>query len=118
MQAKPAYSRTCHPRLYGKPAFIRSDDGAEFTAARIMRGLRDASIGPAFITLGSRWQNGFVESFKGKPCDKLPNREWFSAAVPRPRCSSHAGGSSTTSAGPIAHIAINLPPRSVEPGFR
>src|SRR5690242_17922426 len=41
--------------------------------------------------------------------------------VPQPcggqRCSSNAGGSSTTSAGPIARIAINLLPRSVEPGW-
>ena len=41
----------------------------------------------------------------------------LSAAVPRQRCSSIAGGSSTTSAGRIARIATNLPPRSVEPGW-
>ena len=35
-------------RLYGKPAFVRSDNGAEFTAAKVMRWLRDAAIGPAF----------------------------------------------------------------------
>jgi putative transposase len=64
-------------RLYGKPAFIRSDDGAQFTAARVMRWLRDTSIGPAFITPGSPWQNGFVESFNGKLRDELLNREWF-----------------------------------------
>lgn len=64
-------------RLYGKPALIRSDNGAEFTAARAMRWLRDASIGPAFITPGSPWQNGFVESFNGKLRDELLNREWF-----------------------------------------
>ncbi|KEZ07311.1 integrase [Burkholderia sp. MSh2] len=64
-------------RLYGKPAFIRSDNGAEFTAARVMRWLRDASVGPAFITPGSPWQNGFVESFNGKLRDELLNREWF-----------------------------------------
>ncbi|KEZ00749.1 integrase [Burkholderia sp. MSh2] len=64
-------------RLYGKPAFIRSDNGAEFTAARVMRWLRDASVGPAFITPGNPWQNGFVESFNGKLRDELLNREWF-----------------------------------------
>jgi putative transposase len=42
-----------------------------------MRWLRDASIGPAFITPGSPWQNGFVESFNGKLRDELLNREWF-----------------------------------------
>jgi transposase InsO family protein len=60
-------------RLYGKPAFVRSDNGAKFTATKVMRWLRDAAIGPAFIVPGSPWQNGFVESFNGK----LLNREWF-----------------------------------------
>jgi putative transposase len=64
-------------RLHGKPAYVRSDNGAEFTAANIMRWLRDAAISPAFITPGSPWQNGFVESFNGKLRDELLNREWF-----------------------------------------
>lgn len=64
-------------RLYGKPAYIRSDNGAEFTAAKVMRWLRDQDVGPAFITPGSPWQNGFVESFNGKLRDELLNREWF-----------------------------------------
>ncbi|KIP17064.1 integrase core domain protein [Burkholderia sp. MSHR3999] len=63
--------------LYGKPAFIRSDNGAEFTAAKVIRWLRDAAIGPAFIAPGSPWQNGFVESFNSKLRDELLNREWF-----------------------------------------
>lgn len=62
-------------RLYGKPAFVRSDNGAEYTAAKVMRWLRDAAIGPAFIAPGSPWQNGFVESFNGKLRDELLNRE-------------------------------------------
>ncbi|BEV15766.1 IS3 family transposase [Herbaspirillum sp. DW155] len=64
-------------RLHGKPAYVRSDNGAEFTAAKVMRWLRDASVGPAFIAPGSPWQNGFVESFNGKLRDELLNREWF-----------------------------------------
>lgn len=64
-------------RLYGKPAYIRSDNGAEFTAAKVMRWLRDQAIGPAYIAPGSPWQNGFVESFNGKLRDELLNREWF-----------------------------------------
>ena len=64
-------------RLYGKPAYVRSDNGAEFTAARVMRWLRDQAIGPAFIAPGSPWQNGVVESFNGKLRDELLNREWF-----------------------------------------
>jgi transposase InsO family protein len=51
---------------YGKPKFIRSDQGAEFTAGAVMRWLRDQNVGPLFIAPGSPWQNGFVESFNGK----------------------------------------------------
>lgn len=64
-------------RLYGKPAYVRSDNGAEFTAAKVMRWLRDQAIGPAFIAPGSSWQSGIVESFNGKLRDELLNREWF-----------------------------------------
>jgi putative transposase len=47
-------------RLYGKPAYIRSDNGAEFTAAAVMRWLRDQNVGPAFIAPGSpsKWHRG------------------------------------------------------------
>lgn len=64
-------------RLYGKPQYIRSDDGAEFTAGAVMRWLRDQNVGPAFIAPGKPWQNGFVESFHGKLRDECLNREWF-----------------------------------------
>jgi len=49
-------------RIYGKPAFIRSDYGAEFTATAVMKWLCDQNIRPAYIKPGSPWQNGFVES--------------------------------------------------------
>jgi hypothetical protein len=39
--------------IYGKPAFIRSDNGGEFTATAVMKWLRDQNVGPAYITLGS-----------------------------------------------------------------
>jgi hypothetical protein len=32
--------------------------------------LRDQSVGSAFITLGSPWQNGYVENFCGKRRDE------------------------------------------------
>ena len=38
-------------RLYGKPAFVRSDNGAEFTAAKVMHWLRDAAIGQPSLRL-------------------------------------------------------------------
>ena len=64
-------------RLHGKPQFIRSDNGAEFTAAAVMRWLHDQNVGPAFIPPGKPWHNGFVESFNGKLRDECLNREWF-----------------------------------------
>lgn len=64
-------------RLYGKPAFIRSDQGAEITATRVMKWLRDMNVGPSFIPPGKPWHNGFVESFNGKLRDECLNREWF-----------------------------------------
>lgn len=64
-------------RLYGKPGHIRSDQGAEFTAGRVMKWLRDQNVGPEFIPPGKPWHNGFVESFNGKLRDECLNREWF-----------------------------------------
>ena len=64
-------------KLYGKPRFIRSDNGAEFTAGAVMRWLRDQDVGPVFIVPGRPWQNGYVESFHGKLRDECLNREWF-----------------------------------------
>lgn len=62
-------------RLYGKPDFIRFDNGTEFTATAVMKWLRDQNVGPAYIKPGSPWQNGFVESFNGKLRDECLNRE-------------------------------------------
>jgi putative transposase len=64
-------------RLHGKPSFIRSDQGAEFTAGAVMRWLRDQNVGPMFIAPGKPWQNGYVESFNGKLRDECLSREWF-----------------------------------------
>jgi transposase InsO family protein len=64
-------------RLYGKPAYIRSDNGAEYTANAVMKWLRDNNVGPAYIKPGGPWQNGFVESFNGKLRDEYLNREGF-----------------------------------------
>lgn len=64
-------------RLHGKPSYIRSDHGAEFTAGAVMGWLRDQNVGPVFIAPGKPWQNGFVESFNGKLRDECLSREWF-----------------------------------------
>ena len=64
-------------RLYGKPEHIRSDQGAEFTASRVMKWLRDQNVGSSFIPPDRPWHNGFVESFNEKLRDECLNREWF-----------------------------------------
>jgi transposase InsO family protein len=61
----------------GKPQFIRSDNGSEFTATAVMQWLQTNVIGPSFIQPGHPWQNGYVESFHGKFRDECLNREWF-----------------------------------------
>ena len=65
--------------LYGKPAFIRSDNGPEFTAKAVIKWLTSHRIGPAFIEPGSPWQNGYIESFNGKFRDECLSREWFAS---------------------------------------
>lgn len=63
--------------LYGKPQFIRSDNGPEFAANTLVEWLTNNQIGPSFIDPGSPWQNPYVESFNGKFRDECLNREWF-----------------------------------------
>lgn len=63
--------------LYGKPKYLRSDNGPEFTAKAVLQWLTDNQIGPAFIKPGSPWQNAYVESFNGKFRDECLSREWF-----------------------------------------
>lgn len=68
-------------KLHGKPRYIRSDNGPEFTAKAVMRWLRERLIGPTYIEPGSPWQNGFIESFHGKLRDECLNREWFHSGL-------------------------------------
>jgi transposase InsO family protein len=59
------------------PAYLRSDNGSEFTATAVMRWLRDQQVGPTFIAPGQPWQNGYIESFHSRFRDECLNREWF-----------------------------------------
>lgn len=61
----------------GLPAYIRSDNGPEFTAQRVRDWLSQLSGGPLFIEKGSPWENGYVESFNGKMRDELLDGEIF-----------------------------------------
>ncbi len=68
---------TCLMHTRGKPEFIRSDNGSEFTATGVRQWLNDNKVGPSFIEPGHPWQNGYVESFHGKFRDECLNRAWF-----------------------------------------
>jgi hypothetical protein len=50
----------------GTPDFIRSDYGSEFTAQAVRDWLERVGVDTLFITPGSPWENGYIESFNGK----------------------------------------------------
>jgi len=59
----------------GTPEFIRSDNGSEFTTEAVREWLQRVEVGTLFITPGSPWENGYIESFNGKLRDELLDRE-------------------------------------------
>ena len=61
----------------GAPKFVRSDNGPEFVAKELRKWLDQADVKTLFITPGSPWENGYVESFNGKLRDELLNQELF-----------------------------------------
>ncbi len=61
----------------GTPAYIRSDNGSEFTATAVREWLDRLGVQTLFIEPGSSWENGYVESFNGKLRDEMLDREIF-----------------------------------------
>ena len=66
---------------YGAPEHIRSDNGPEFIAYAIQDWLEKAAIKTIYITPGSPWENGRIESFHDKLRDELLNRELFNGLL-------------------------------------
>jgi transposase InsO family protein len=62
---------------HGPPAFIRSDNGGEFTAAVVREWLGRLGVKTLYIEPGSPWENGYNESFNGKLRDEPLNGEIF-----------------------------------------
>jgi putative transposase len=62
----------------GVPAHIRSDNGPEFVAKAVRGWIAGVGARTAYIEPGSPWENGYVESFTGKPRDELLDGEVFS----------------------------------------
>jgi len=61
----------------GLPAYIRSDNGSEFTTPKLREWLKRLGVQTAFIEPGSPWENGYNESFNGTLRRELLNREVF-----------------------------------------
>lgn len=62
---------------HGRPQFLRSDNGSEFTATAVQQWLQTQQIGPIFIPPRRPQYNGYIESFNGKFRDEVLNREIF-----------------------------------------
>lgn len=61
----------------GVPKFLRSDNGPEFVARAVCQWLKESGCQTLFITPGSPWENGYIESFNDKLRDECLNREVF-----------------------------------------
>lgn len=59
------------------PTHLRSDNGPEFVARTVRGWLEQAGVGPIYITPGSPWENGHVESFHASLRAELLDRELF-----------------------------------------
>jgi putative transposase len=64
-------------RRQGAPAYLRSDDGGEFIAARLATWLARQGTITLPIEPGHPWENGYAESFNGKFRDECLNEEVF-----------------------------------------
>ena len=61
----------------GVPKYLRSDNGPEFVAKAVCQWLEESGCQTLFITPGSPWENGYIESFIDKLRDECLNREIF-----------------------------------------
>ena len=66
---------------YGVPEHIRSDNGPEFIAYAIQDWLQEKGVKSIYITPGSPWENGHIESFHDKLRDEFLNREIFGSLL-------------------------------------
>lgn len=66
---------------YGAPEHLRSDNGPEFIAYAIQDWMERAAIKTLYITPGSPWENGHIESFHDKLRDECLNRELFGSLL-------------------------------------
>ena len=63
----------------GKPAIIRTDNGAEFTGRAMLTWAHRNDIALRLIEPGKPNQNAYVESFNGRLRDECLNEHWFTS---------------------------------------
>jgi transposase InsO family protein len=63
--------------LRGVPEHIRSDNGPEFVAKAVREWIAAVGAKTAYITPGSPWENGFIESFNARLRDELLDGQIF-----------------------------------------
>jgi putative transposase len=63
--------------LRGIPGHIRSDNGPEFVAKAVQEWIAAVGAKATYITPGSPWENGYVESFNARLRDELLDGEIF-----------------------------------------
>jgi putative transposase len=63
--------------LRGVPGHVRSDNGPEFVAKAVQAWITAVGAKTAYITPGSPWENGYIESFNARLRDELLNGEIF-----------------------------------------
>lgn len=62
---------------HGAPAYLRSDNGAEFVATAVQSWLAQAGVQTLYIDPGKPWQNGKEERFNGTVRDECLNMHQF-----------------------------------------
>lgn len=73
---------------YGKPDYVRSDNGSEFKAQGLQQWLKSVGVEPIYIYPGSPWENGYNERFNGTLRDEVLNTEAF-YSLQEARCVIH-----------------------------
>lgn len=63
--------------LRGVPGYVRSDNGPEFVAKAVQEWIAAVGAKTAYITPGSPWENGYIESFNARLRDELLDGEIF-----------------------------------------
>jgi len=63
--------------LRGVPEHFRSDNGPEFVAKAVQEWIAAVGAKTAYVTPGSPWENGFIESFNARLRDELLDGEIF-----------------------------------------